>query len=204
MHFIRISDISQLNYYCNYVGWLQLIHPRTIFLFLPWEQCIRDRCKPHYSDVIMSAMVSQITSLAIVYSTVYSDTDQRNHQSTASLAFVRGSHRWPVNSLHKWPVTRKIFPFDDVTIVVREWGHGWTTVSLTYWGSIFHWLPLYIAQVFPIRLPLIWFYPEIAIHTQYVELSYSTDVVCTLSHNTVYWMNISNYCWSQVWKPLNL
>ena len=68
----------------------------------------------HYSDVIMGIMASQITSLTIVYSTVYSGADQRKHQSSASLAFVREIHRWPVNSPHKWPVTRKMFPFDDV------------------------------------------------------------------------------------------
>ena len=68
----------------------------------------------HYGDVIMGAIASQITSLTIVYSTVYSDVDQRKHQSSASLAFVRGIHRRPVNSPHKWPVKRKIFPFDDV------------------------------------------------------------------------------------------
>ena len=62
----------------------------------------------------MGAMGSQITSLTIVHSTVYSGADQRKHQSSASLAFVRGIHRSPVNSLHKWPVTRKMFPFDDV------------------------------------------------------------------------------------------
>ena len=55
-----------------------------------------------------------ITSLTIVYSIVYPDADQRKHQSSASLAFVRGIHRGPVNSPHKWPVTRKMFPFDDV------------------------------------------------------------------------------------------
>ena len=60
------------------------------------------------------AVSSQITSLTIVYSTVYSDAYQRKHQSSASLAFVRGIHRRPVNSPHKWPVTRKMFPFDDV------------------------------------------------------------------------------------------
>ena len=59
-------------------------------------------------------MASQTTSLTIVYSTVYSGADQRKHQSSASLALVRGIHRWPVNSPHKWPVTRKMFPFDDV------------------------------------------------------------------------------------------
>ena len=68
----------------------------------------------HYCDVIMDTMASQITSLTIVYLTVYSDADQRIHQSSASLAFVWGIHRGPVNSPHKWPVTRKMFPFDDV------------------------------------------------------------------------------------------
>ena len=62
----------------------------------------------------MGAMTSQITSLTIVFTTVYSDADQRKHQSSASLAFVRGIHRRPVNSPHKWPVTRKMFPFHDV------------------------------------------------------------------------------------------
>ena len=62
----------------------------------------------------MSEIASHITSLTIVYSIVYSDADQRKHQSSASLAFVRGIHRGPVNSPHKWPVTRKRFPFDDV------------------------------------------------------------------------------------------
>ena len=68
----------------------------------------------HYNDDIMSSMASQIASLTVVYSTVYSDADQRTHQSSASLAFVRGIHRGPVNSPHKGPVTRKMFPFDDV------------------------------------------------------------------------------------------
>ena len=60
----------------------------------------------------MGAIASQITSLTIVYSIVYSDADQ----SSVSLAFVRGIHREPVNSPHKWPVTREKFPFDDVII----------------------------------------------------------------------------------------
>ena len=73
---------------------------------------------PHYNDVIMGALAHQITSLTIVYSIVYSDADQRKHQSSASLAFVRG----PVNSPHKWPVMRKMFPFDDVIMVLQCWG----------------------------------------------------------------------------------
>ena len=84
----------------------------------------------HYDDVTMSGMVSLITSLTIVYSTVYSGADQRKHQSPASLAFPSSNGnsfrvagplcgeftgpRSPVNSPHKGPVTRKLFPFDDV------------------------------------------------------------------------------------------
>ena len=64
----------------------------------------------------MSAIASQITSLTIVYSTVYLGADQSKHQSSASLAFVWGIHRGPGNSPHKWPVTRIMFPFDDVTM----------------------------------------------------------------------------------------
>ena len=65
----------------------------------------------------MSAMVYQITSYTIVCSPVSSGANQRKHQSTASLAHVRGIHRGPVNSPHKGPVTRKMFPFDDVIMI---------------------------------------------------------------------------------------
>ena len=77
-----------------------------------------DHLWKHYGDVIMATIASAITSLTIVYSTVYSGADQREHQSSASLAFVRGIHRGPVNSPHKWPVTRKMFPFDDVIMTI--------------------------------------------------------------------------------------
>ena len=81
----------------------------------------RVQCNPphHYDDVIMGEIASQITSLTIVYSTVYSGADQSKHQSSTSLAFVWGIHRGPVNSPHKWPVTRKMFPFDDVIMLVH-------------------------------------------------------------------------------------
>ena len=74
--------------------------------------------KWHYNDAILSMMASQVTSLTIVYSSVYSGTDQRKHQSSESLAFVRGIHQWPVNSMHKGPVKWKKFPFDNV---IMEW-----------------------------------------------------------------------------------
>ena len=79
-----------------------------------WLVGITTARQSHYGDVIMGAMASEITSLAIVYSNVHSDADQRKHQSSALLAFVRGIHRGPVNSTHKGPITRKMFPFDDV------------------------------------------------------------------------------------------
>ena len=60
----------------------------------------------HYNDVIMGAIASQITSLTIVYSTIYSDADQGN---------IKAPRHWPLCG--EWPVTRKIFPFDDVIMV---------------------------------------------------------------------------------------
>ena len=97
--------------------------------------------KSHYDDVIMGAMASQITSQTIVYSNVYSDADQREHQSSVSLAFVLGIHRAPpVNSLHKWPVTRKMYPFDDVIIllfcVIISSGLGHETMVCAVYLSI--------------------------------------------------------------------
>ena len=109
----------------------------------------------HYNNAIMGAMASPITSRMIVYSTAYSGADQRKYQSSASLAFVWEIHRWPVNSPHKWPVTRKMFPFDDVTMedsivdvcmrlrlatfisMIRLW-HGWLITSIALRDVITH------------------------------------------------------------------
>ena len=62
----------------------------------------------------MSTMAFQMTGVLSVNPTVCSGTDHRKHQSSASLAFVRGIHRRPVNSRHKGAVMRKMCPFDDV------------------------------------------------------------------------------------------
>ena len=70
----------------------------------------------HYSDVMVGTMASQITSVSIVWPIVCSGEDQKSHQSSASLAFVRGIRRSPVNSPHKEPVTWKMLPFDDVSM----------------------------------------------------------------------------------------
>ena len=82
-------------------------------------------CSVHYCDVIMGAVAFQITSLTTVYSTVYSDADQRKHQSSASLAFVWGIHRGPVNSPHKWPVTWEI-------LMTSSWNRE-TQIYVVYW-----------------------------------------------------------------------
>ena len=88
-----------------------------------WEviDLARDTWLTHYNDLIMNAMASQITSPTIVYSTAYSGANQRKHQSSASLIFVGGIHQGPVNPSHKGPVTRKMFPFNDVIIILFVW-----------------------------------------------------------------------------------
>ena len=99
------------------VGAMVCVITRVIACARSYEQS-RQCWTFHYGDVIMGSIASQITSLTIVYSTVYSGADQRKHQSSASLAFVWGIHRGPVSSPHKWPVTPKMFPFDDVIMYI--------------------------------------------------------------------------------------
>ena len=63
----------------------------------------------------------------------FSCADQGKHQSSASLAFERGIHRWPVKSPHKEPATRKMFPFDDVIIRTEH-----KELFKTFWLTLFH------------------------------------------------------------------
>ena len=123
------SVLTHWSYVC-----LALTHPdstTTLFVTISsvtekWATCLKlsfiQWCcyGTHYNDIIMGTIASQIMSLTIVYSTFYSDTDQRKHQNSVSLAFVWGIHRWPVNSLQKGPVTRKMFPFDDVIMLLAS------------------------------------------------------------------------------------
>ena len=81
----------------------------------------------HYNDVIMCTIASQITSLTIVYS----DADKKNIKSSASLGFVRGIHRGPVNSPHKWPVTRNMLPFYDVIMQAWALNQCWLIVNMS-------------------------------------------------------------------------
>ena len=72
----------------------------------------------------MGAMASQSTGVSIIYSIVCFRRIPKKKQSSASLAFVRGIQRWPLNSAHKGKVTRKMFPFDDISMIMR---FTWTT-----------------------------------------------------------------------------
>ena len=100
-------------------------HNRYLYV-CSWQEILTLK---HYCDVRMSPTASQITSLTIIYSTIYSGRDQRKHQSSVSLAFVWGIHCTSVNSLHKWPVTRKMFPF-DAAIMIYGWIYFWDSVMI--------------------------------------------------------------------------
>ena len=94
----------------------------------------------HYSDDIMGMIASQITSLTIVYSTIYSDADQRKHQSSASLAFVWGIHRGQMAS-----------NAENISIWWRHhgtkpskwyvpWSHHWFSEQVVSVVSLSHWV----------------------------------------------------------------
>ena len=102
---------------CNFTYLLRGPWPELSIISWSVSPSIMRWCQ-HYNEVIMGMIASQITSLTMVFSAVYSGADKRKHQSSASLAFVRGIHRGPVNFPLKWPVTRKMFPFDDVIMTL--------------------------------------------------------------------------------------
>ena len=107
--YIETGPWSQWDAHYKYQPYVGLVQQSLIYTFFSTKAW-------HYSDIIMGMMASQITSLTIVYSTVYSGADERKHQSSASLAFVRRIHLSPVNSPYKGPVMQKKIPFDDVII----------------------------------------------------------------------------------------
>ena len=142
----------------------------------------------HYDDVIMTMLASQITSLTVVYSIVYSGVNQRKHQSSASLAFVREIHRGPVNFAHKWPVTRKMFPFDDV---IMSWQQvigvsGLTPSSPNAWDKSWRYLfprcTIKMDQVMAILTFDLLFYLVGVID----DVMSMWHITCTISHPHLY------------------
>ena len=123
----------------------------------------------HYNDVIMGTMASLITGLTIVYSTDYLRCRLKKHQSSASLAFMRGIHRWPVNSPHKGLVTRKMFPLGDA--IMEDWS----------WLS---WIPKYDTR---------WFIPNsgsLYTHGIWCSRDWQRRVKCVTF--------VMKYCWKPV------
>ena len=147
----------------------------------------------HYDDVIMTMLASQITSLTVVYSIVYSGVNQRKHQSSAALAFVREIHRGPVNFPHKWPVTRKMFPFDDVIMTMLAFvrGNHRRPMDIFYRGLI-------IRKVFPCRAVIMNHIASIMTSPMYCGLCYLevtkmigeiTTFICGIP-DLIIWSNI--------------
>ena len=129
----------------------QRVHPResnfqkicsNLFIWYGTRIAAPAITRRHCNDVIMDSMASQITNLTIVNSAVYSGADLRKHQRSASLAFVRGIHRGP----HKWPVSQKTFPFDDVimcTSIANSWTSNYTHIK--EWDVIIYPCPTFKA-----------------------------------------------------------
>ena len=140
---LKVSIIQFHNWICLYTSYWY-IRPSLYFIFttvmsrvflsqnpqIVSRNVIKD-LHLNFADAVVyitSPIISTVTSWwlwwrlkspasPLFYSTVYSGADQRKHQSSPSLAFVWGIHRWSVNSPHKWPVKRKMFPFDDIIMI---------------------------------------------------------------------------------------
>ena len=125
-----IHTLCACNYSSMHYTYTTLLYYYTMHWFISYLSVKRPL--KHYNGVIMSAMASKTTGVSIVYSTICSNVDQRKHQSSVSLAFVRGIYRWPVISPQRGPVTRKMFPFDDVIMSELKLPAG----RVTWWYSI--------------------------------------------------------------------
>ena len=106
-------------YYKWQDGTLIFLHIKEIYLCLiDWNMESHSKIHWNHCNNVISAVASKITGVSIVCKTVSTGSDERKHQSSASMAFLRGIHRWPVKSPHKKPLTRKMFPFEESDIFV--------------------------------------------------------------------------------------
>ena len=122
----------------------------------------------------------------LFYSTVNSGPDERKHQSSASLVFVRGIHRWP-NSPHKGPVTRKMLSFEDVIMIIWPtwWPSPWTymcQVQAAQWTeTCFH---------IPMSPPYIYIYNMIYTYQILCALRFSIDFKAAAMFRKESYLNI--------------
>ena len=144
-----------------------------------------------YSEVIMDAMASQITSLAIVYSIVYSGAGQRKHQSPSSLAFVRGIHRCPVISPHKCPVTRKCFHLMTSSYLHKSYSSPWvwnSTVPLNFNKREFK----FLLRVLTSALFLIFLARYNFMYDFELTFNFRPDFLFSLT-DIIFWMSLNFY-----------
>ena len=149
----------------------------------------------------MGIIASQITRLTIVYSTVYSGDDQRKHQSSALLAFVRGIHRRPMNSPHKGPVTRKCFHLmtssciisllDSVILRKENYRDGelcyrwWYAIAVDKYIHI--WCCSYMIYIF--IYIVIWYIlkiPQLLLSNQNSKITYKTQWIPQFQYIYIY------------------
>ena len=151
----------------------------------------------------MGTVASQITSLTIVYSNVYSGADQRKHQSSASLTFVRGIHRGPVNSPHKGPVTRKMFPCDDV---IRIGSFHWNLVGCIPSGYVLRY-PRSTLDVVALLVSAVCFYdnhPGTNSNNYTALFSIERIIIALRMGAGVQWGPVGSPCLASVWSKIFL
>ena len=148
------NSIIRLTWIFHVLNWFQKNHICIFYHF----SALRLHNWNHYSGVIMDAMTSLITGVSIVCSTVCLDADQRIHQCSASLAFVRGIHRWPVNhwvptSLNA-PGTKSIWLFFMKQLERHKFKYEskfphdkWVVNVKEVWISIKEWISIKIQNV---------------------------------------------------------
>ena len=112
---ILLVTLYNVNEICHHWFSAKSLHV-SLLCYHEWDLQIAQN--DHHNDVLMSTKACQITSLTIVLSTVYSGANERKHQSSASLEYVRGIHRWPMNSPHLVPVMQKMSAFDVICKVM--------------------------------------------------------------------------------------
>ena len=154
------------------------------------KRLFADGSPSHYNDVIMSEMASLITRLTIVYSTVIKTQIKEN---------IKAPRHWPFcvrNSPHKWTVTRKMFPFDDVIVrnvkkITSKGEMSTTATKQRYLSLVDIWCMIFIAagpDVFwdtHIFSAICRF--DMSSHVMILQASHSASVLWDIEKHIFYW-----------------